>query len=59
MRRRMSFSAALAILEQRGVTVEHLGRSKDAGCLLWRVAGQELDKDGVIHYAEQVEKGAV
>lgn len=55
MTRRMSFSQALALLEARGITVEHLGRLDTYGCLMWRVDGQELDKDGVIRYARQVQ----
>jgi hypothetical protein len=52
MTRRMSFSQALRLLEARGITVEHLGRVQRYGCLMWRVDGQELDKEGVIRYAE-------
>lgn len=54
MTRRMSFSQALQLLEGRGVTVEHLGRLERYGCLMWRIDGRELDKDGVIAHAEQL-----
>lgn len=59
MTRRMSFSQALHLLEARGITVEHLGRVKAYGCLVWRIDGRELDKEGVIRYAEQLVKEAV
>lgn len=52
--RRMSFSQALALLEQRGIAVEHLGRLARYGCLMWRVNGKELNKEGVIDYAMQL-----
>lgn len=56
MTRRMSFSQALALLEQRGIAVEHLGRLERYGCLMWRVAGHDLDKSGLIDYAMQLTK---
>lgn len=52
MKRRMSFSQALSFLQERGVTVEHLGRLDTYGCLMWRIGEQLLDKDSVIRYAE-------
>lgn len=54
MTRRMTFSRAVDVLKQRGVTVEFLGRLEAYGCLMWRVDGQELDKDGVITYVERL-----
>lgn len=54
MTRRMSFSQALALLEARGIPVEHLGRLERFGCLMWRVGDQELDKSSLIDYAERV-----
>lgn len=50
----MSFSQALAFLEQRGIAVDHLGRVQSYGCLMWRVEGQELSKEGVITHAMQL-----
>lgn len=49
-----SFSQALAFIEARGITVEHLGRLARYGCLMWRVDGREMSKDDVISFAQKL-----
>lgn len=46
-----SFSQALKVLEDAGMTVISIGRVDRFGPLMWRVENQDLDKDGVIRRA--------